>query len=61
MHAEPITFGLKFLNFRAALLRDQQRLAAARAGIGVAMLSGSVGTYAHLPHAVEAAVARASA
>ena len=58
VHAEPTTFGLKFLNFRAALLRDQQRLTAARASIGVAMLSGSVGTYAHLPHAVEAAVAR---
>ena len=58
VHAEPTTFGLKFLNFRAALLRDRTRLTAAREGVGVAMLSGSVGTYAHLPAAVEASVAR---
>ncbi|MFA7459537.1 MAG: adenylosuccinate lyase [Trueperaceae bacterium] len=59
VHAEPTTFGLKFLNFRSALTRDQQRLQAARAAVGVAMLSGSVGTYAHLPAAVEVAVAAA--
>lgn len=59
VHAEPTTFGLKFLNFRAALLRDRNRLNAAREVIGVTMLSGSVGTYAHLPAAVEAAAAAA--
>ncbi len=58
VHAEPTTFGLKFLNFRAAFLRDQRRLQAARQAVGVAMLSGSVGTYAHLPAAVEEGVAR---
>ena len=58
VHAEPTTFGLKFLNFRAAFLRDQRRLEAAREAVGVAMLSGSVGTYAHLPAAVEEGVAR---
>lgn len=58
VHAEPTTFGLKFLNFRAAFLRDQRRLQAARQAVGVAMLSGSVGTYAHLPAAVEESVAR---
>ncbi|HEX7022712.1 MAG TPA: adenylosuccinate lyase [Trueperaceae bacterium] len=57
IHAEPMTFGLKFLNFGAALSRDQQRLARARETIGVAMLSGSVGTYAHVPPAIETAVA----
>lgn len=59
VHAEPMTFGLKFLNFRAALLRDLERLTAARQVIAVAMLSGSVGTYAHLPADVEERVARA--
>lgn len=58
VHAEPMTFGLKFLNFLAALQRDQSRLLRARAGIAVAMLSGSVGTYAHVPPELEARVAR---
>ncbi len=59
VHAEPTTFGLKFLNFRAAFLRDRARLQAAREAVGVAMLSGSVGTYAHLPPEVEERVASA--
>jgi len=57
IHAEPMTFGLKFLNLYAALGRDLERLERAREAIGVAMLSGSVGTYAHVPPAVETAVA----
>ena len=58
IHAEPMTFGLKFLNFYAALQRDVERLQGAREAIAVAMISGSVGTYAHVPPAVEAHVAR---
>jgi adenylosuccinate lyase len=57
IHAEPMTFGLKFLNFYAALLRDVERLKRARAALAVVMISGSVGTYAHVPPQVEAAVA----
>lgn len=57
IHAEPMTFGLKFLNFDAAFARDEERLTRAREIIGVAMLSGSVGTYAHVPPAVEEQVA----
>lgn len=57
VHAEPMTFGLKFLNFLAALQRDEVRLVRARDAISVAMLSGSVGTYAHVPPEVEARVA----
>ncbi len=57
IHAEPMTFGLKFLNFYAALGRDLGRLERARDGVAVAMLSGSVGTYAHVPPEVEEAVA----
>lgn len=59
VHAEPMTFGLKFLKFLAMLERDRARLASAREGISVAMLSGSVGTYAHVPPDVEAHVASA--
>lgn len=57
VHAEPMTFGLKFLNFRAAFMRDEERLSAAKAAVSVAILSGSVGTYAHLPAKVEERVA----
>jgi adenylosuccinate lyase len=57
IHAEPMTFGLKFLNFFAALLRDEARLRAAREAVNVLMLSGSVGTYAHIPPAIEKHVA----
>ena len=59
IHAEPTSFGLKFLNFAAALDRDIARLRAAEAAISVAMLSGSVGAYAHVPPQVEADVAAA--
>ena len=59
IHAEPMTFGLKFLNWMAALDRDLERLARARERVRVVMLSGSVGTYAHVSPEVEQAVAGA--
>ncbi len=59
IHAEPTSFGLRFLNFAAALDRDLRRLAAAKDAVSVAMLSGSVGTSAHVPPVVEAHVAAA--
>ncbi len=58
IHAEPMTFGLKFLNWMAALDRDLERLSRARERVQVVMLSGSVGTYAHVSPQVEEAVAR---
>lgn len=57
VHAEPTTFGLKLLSFYAALRRDAERLKAAGRGVAVAMLSGSVGTYAHAPPELEVRVA----
>ena len=57
IHAEPMTFGLKFLFFYSILERDLVRLKQAREGISVAMLSGSVGTYAHVPPELERFVA----
>ncbi|WP_117237481.1 adenylosuccinate lyase [Thermus sediminis] len=57
VHAEPTAFGLRFLSFLAAFARDKERLGRAKETIGVAMLSGSVGNYAHVPPEVEAHVA----
>lgn len=58
IHGEPMTFGLKFLNFYAALQRDIERLEQAKQAISVIMLSGSVGTYAHVPPQIEENVAK---
>ncbi|MFC4452520.1 adenylosuccinate lyase [Deinococcus sonorensis] len=57
IHAEPMTFGLKFLNWMSTLDRDLERLTAARVRVRVVMLSGSVGTYAHVSPDVEERVA----
>jgi len=53
IHAEPITFGFKAAGWYAELLRDQERLARAREGIGVGKVSGAVGTHANVSAAVE--------
>ncbi len=53
IHAEPITFGHKLAIWYDALGRDAQRLRQARDSIAVGMVSGAVGTFAHLPPAVE--------
>lgn len=58
IHAEPTTFGLKLANFHAALLRDIRRISTARDHVCVVMLSGSVGTYAHIDPRVERLVAQ---
>ena len=57
IHAEPMTFGLKFLNWMSTLERDLERLNAGWRRIQVVMLSGSVGTYAHVNPEVETKVA----
>jgi len=56
VHAEPITLGLKFALWYAEFQRQKDRLAHARETIGVGKISGAVGTFAHLPPEVEAAV-----
>ncbi len=58
VHAEPITLGLKFALWHAEFQRQRQRLVAARESVCVGKLSGAVGTFAHLPPAVEAGVCR---
>ncbi|MDR1137399.1 MAG: adenylosuccinate lyase [Synergistaceae bacterium] len=58
IHAEPTTFGLKFLGFVSEVGRDIERMELARKEIRVCKLSGAVGTYANCPPHIEA---RASA
>ncbi len=56
MHAEPMTFGHTCAMWAHATNRSRDRLIAARDTICVGKLSGAVGTYSQIPHAVEAAV-----
>src|SRR5215471_15979994 len=58
VHAEPMTFGLKLALWYAEVQRDIERVRRARAVISVGKLSGAVGTFAHLPPAIEADVCR---
>lgn len=53
IHGEPITFGLKLLVWVDALDRQRRRLVAALEDCRVGMVSGAMGTYAHLPPEVE--------
>lgn len=57
--AEPTTFGLKLAGWVFELDRDRRRLEAARDAVSVGKISGAVGTYAHVPADVEAAVCSA--
>jgi adenylosuccinate lyase len=58
VHAEPMTFGLKLALWFAEVDRDRERVRRARATISVGKLSGAVGTFAHVPPAIEADVCR---
>ena len=53
VHAEPMTLGLKLALWYAELDRDVARIGRAREIVSVGKLSGAVGTFAHLPPAVE--------
>src|SRR5205809_1470403 len=56
VHAEPMTFGLKLALWYTEIGRDIERVRRARATVSVGKLSGAVGTFAHLPPAIEADV-----
>ena len=58
VHAEPMTFGVKLALWYAELGRDVDRIGRARRVTSVGKLSGAVGTFAHLPPAIEADVCR---
>ena len=53
MHAEPITFGLKLLNWLDEVRRAIDRLTTARDDIAVGKLSGPVGSHATVPPELE--------
>ncbi|MCX7653623.1 MAG: adenylosuccinate lyase [Fervidobacterium sp.] len=53
VHAEPTSFGLKFLSWYAELLRDIDRIKAVRKEIAVGKLSGAVGNYANIDPEIE--------
>jgi adenylosuccinate lyase len=53
VHAEPITFGLKFAIWYEEAGRNLARLEAAAEGLRVGKISGAVGTFAHIGPEVE--------
>jgi adenylosuccinate lyase len=56
VHGEPITFGLKMAIWYDEVERHRRRLDRAGEEIRVGKLSGSMGTFAHLPPTIEARV-----
>src|SRR5437879_2740336 len=56
IHAEPITFGLKFALMFDEFGRAEERLTQTREIIRIGKLSGAVGTHAHLDPKIESAV-----
>jgi adenylosuccinate lyase len=53
VHAEPTTFGLKCALWYAEMVRNRDRFVDAAAGVEFGKVSGAVGTFAHIPPAVE--------
>jgi adenylosuccinate lyase len=53
VHAEPTTFGLKCALWYAEMVRNRDRFMDAAAGVEFGKVSGAVGTFAHIPPAVE--------
>jgi adenylosuccinate lyase len=53
IHAEPTTFGVKLALYYAEMKRNRERFVAAAEGVRVGKVSGSVGTFAHVPMEVE--------
>lgn len=58
VHAEPTTFGLKLAVWVDEMRRNRKRLEAAREAIAVGAISGTVGTHASVPPALEEIVCR---
>jgi adenylosuccinate lyase len=58
VHAEPDVWGHRVADFAFAMARSRDRLKAARSAVGIAKISGAVGTYSNIDPAVEQHVAR---
>ncbi|MCL5023715.1 MAG: adenylosuccinate lyase [Nitrospirae bacterium] len=58
VHAEPMTFGLKFALWYEDMKRNARRMKEAKDVISVGKLSGAVGTFSNIPPAVEEKVCK---
>jgi len=58
VHAEPMTFGLKFALWYEDMNRNLSRMKHARDVVSIGKLSGAVGTFSNIPPAVEEKVCR---
>lgn len=58
VHAEPTTFGLKLAVWVDEMRRNRKRLEAAREAVAVGAISGTVGTHASVPPALEEIVCK---
>ncbi|MBL7135332.1 MAG: adenylosuccinate lyase [Candidatus Marinimicrobia bacterium] len=58
VHAEPITFGLKFLIWKEEMLRHIERFKLALSDVKAGKISGAVGTYQHIEPEVEELVCK---
>jgi adenylosuccinate lyase len=57
VHAEPDVWGHRVADFAFAMARSRDRLARARAAVGVVKISGAVGSYSNIDPAIEQQVA----
>jgi len=58
VHAEPITFGLKFALWFEDMKRNLERMKKAKGVISVGKLSGAVGTFSNIPPVIEEKVCK---
>jgi adenylosuccinate lyase len=58
VHAEPITFGLKFALWFEDMERNLERMKRAKDAISVGKLSGAVGTFSNIPPIIEEKVCK---
>ncbi len=58
IHAEPMSFGLKFALWWSECDRHMERLASLRKRVAACMISGPVGTFAGIPPMIEESVAK---
>ncbi len=58
IHAEPMTFGLKFALWYEDMKRNLERMKRAKDVISVGKLSGAVGTFSNIPPAIEEKVCK---
>jgi adenylosuccinate lyase len=58
IHAEPMTFGLKFALWHEEAKRNIERMERARKSVSVGKLSGAVGTFSNIPTVIEEKVCK---